>query len=371
MGLLSEKLPPRASAAVFQQHGPEVSRFRQFLNALGCLVVLPIYSVITGYTRHPLTLDILLTIFAAEFNRFSNENRRQRLYGPTRSVKDPEKAIYALPDRGPECMATIVGYREDPMLFARALESYKAVPECRFVLTGVDGDQGPDMEMIRVFQQVFPERSAVIQLDEPFGEIAMRTFGKFASVDRHSQNSQVYMADAIATCCQLAREILAEHDLNLGGVDGVTKLCLFQPHLHKKGIMFTSFIFSIVISEMLGIEYMWSSDSDTIVLPDSLRSTIDTIAGDPTVGGGSSGLIVHNGDETLTTKLGSVVYWSELYITRSTSTSAGTSDCQSGPSTAFRVSALPAILYPWYTQTVLGHRMVSSFHPIPGVVTLN
>lgn len=192
----------------------------------------------------------------------------------------------------------------------------------------------------------------------------MRTFDKMSTIDGNMQVAQVYMEATIAHCCQLAREILAEHDLKLGH-DGVTKLCLFQPHLHKKGIMFTAFIFSIVISEMLGIEYLWSSDSDTIILSDSLRSTIETIAGDPHAGGGSSGLIVHNENDTLTTKLGSVVYWSELYMTRSTSTSSGTSDCQSGPSTAFRVSALPAVLYPWYTQTVLGHRMVSpSFNEI-------
>ena len=154
MSFLDEKLYPRAS--VFRQQGPDVSRFRQFLNFLGCLVVLPIYSVITAYTRHPLTLDILLTIFAAEFNRFSNENRRQRLYGATRSIKDLEKAMHTLPNTGmsPDCMAAIVGYREDPELFARALESYKFAAECRFVLIGVDGDQGPDMEMVRVFQQV-------------------------------------------------------------------------------------------------------------------------------------------------------------------------------------------------------------------------
>jgi len=172
------------------------------------------------------------------------------------------------------------------------------------------------------------------------------------------QAPETYIETTIAHCCQLAREILSEHDLKLGQADGITKLCLFQPHLHKKGIMFTSFIFSIVISEMLGIEYLWSSDSDTIVMRDSLRSTIETIAGDAHVGGASCGLIVHNENDTVTTKLGSVVYWSELYLTRSTSTSSGTSDCQSGPSSAFRVCALPAVLYPWYTQTVMGHRMV-------------
>ncbi|KAJ5103313.1 hypothetical protein N7532_003842 [Penicillium argentinense] len=358
MDSFGDKMYPRLSS--FQERGPEVSRFRQFLNLLGCLIVLPIYSVITGYTRHPLTLDILLTIFSAEYNRFMNENRRRKLHGQPQKIQDLEKASLVSPNanRGPECMAAIVGYREDPELFARALESYKNISECRLVLVGVDGDDVPDMEMIRVFQNVFPKNSAVIHIDEPFGEVAMHTFEKTSTIDGNSQAPQAYMEATIAHCCQLAREILAEHDLRLGQPDGVARLCLYQPHLHKKGIMFSSFIFSIVISEMLGIEYLWSSDSDTIVLPGSLKSTIDTIAGDPNVGGGSSGLIVHNENDTVSTKLGSVVYWSELYMTRSVSTLSGTSDCQSGPSTAFRVSALPAILYPWYTQTVLGHRMV-------------
>jgi hyaluronan synthase len=51
-------------------------------------------------------------------------------------------------------MATIVGYREDPDLFTRALDSYKTAAECRFVLVGVDGDDTPDMEMVDVFQGV-------------------------------------------------------------------------------------------------------------------------------------------------------------------------------------------------------------------------
>ena len=184
----------------------------------------------------------------------------------------------------------------------------------------------------------------------------MKTFEKLSNVDGNVQAREVYMEATIAHCCEIARETLSE--LDLGEAGGVTRLCLFQPHLHKKGIMFSAFIFSIVISEMLGIEYMWSSDSDTIVLPDTLQGTIETISGDPLVGGGSAGLILHNENETITTKLGGMIYWSEVYISRSTALASGISDCQSGPSTAFRVSALPAILYPWYTQTVMGHRMI-------------
>jgi hyaluronan synthase len=156
MDTFNEKVHSPSRYSMVQQQGPDVSRFRQFLNFLGCILVLPIYSIITGYTRHPLTLDVLLTIFAAEYNRYTNETRRQQLQGSSRTVQDPEKATY-LPtatDRATECMAAIVGYREDPELFARALDSYKLASECRFVLVGVDGDDVPDMEMVRVFQNV-------------------------------------------------------------------------------------------------------------------------------------------------------------------------------------------------------------------------
>jgi hyaluronan synthase len=128
--------------------------------------------------------------------------------------------------------------------------------------------------------------------------------------------------------------------------------------MHKKGIMFTTFVFSLVIADILGIEFLWSSDSDTIVFPDSLERTVNAFAADPQAGGASSGLVVHNADETSITKLASAVYWGELYLTRSTPAATGTSDCQSGPSTAFRLAALPEILVPWYLQRALGKRMI-------------
>ncbi len=159
-------------------------------------------------------------------------------------------------------------------------------------------------------------------------------------------------------CIQLARGILEQHRFTAGGPDGIKRLCLRQRHLHKKGIMFTTFVFSLVIADMLGVEFLWSSDSDTIVFPDSLSRTIDTIAADPQAAGASSGLIIHNFADSIISKLSSTVYWGELYLTRSTTAVTLTSDCQSGPCSVFRLSALPDMLVPWYLQTILGKRMV-------------
>ncbi|KAJ5232217.1 hyaluronan synthase [Penicillium chermesinum] len=79
MDSFSEKV--YSGAPVFQQTGPE------FLNFVGCLIVLPIYSIVTGYTRHPLTIDILLTIFAAEYNRYANDRRRRQLKSPPANLR--------------------------------------------------------------------------------------------------------------------------------------------------------------------------------------------------------------------------------------------------------------------------------------------
>ncbi|KAL2267971.1 hypothetical protein VTJ83DRAFT_2817 [Remersonia thermophila] len=345
---------------------------RQFLNFLGCLLALPVWFATTAHTRFPVTLDFLITIALTELNRFVIEGYRatfssQSPQGGWQEELDEKVGLDAgYLEMHPEppqvqCMAAIVGWREDPSLYARALESYKSARSCVFVLCGIDGDEQEDQDMVDVFNKIYPKCSAVIHIPEPLGDVAERVRARAAAqnhrLDRPLSDAEL---DAVAMryCLELARGLLTQHALRIDAPDGVRHLCLRQRHMHKKGIMFTSYIFSLVIADMLGIEFLWSSDSDTIVFPDSLERTINTFASDPEAGGASSGLIVHNDQETTVTKLASAVYWGELYLTRSTPAAAGTSDCQSGPSTAFRLAALPEILIPWYLQRALGKRMI-------------
>jgi hyaluronan synthase len=156
---------PQLRLPSFHCRGPYVSRIRQFFNFLGCLFILPVYYFITGCTSFPLTTDLMISIFVAEYNRWANERRRETLNdaspsSPSTPAEDVEKApLTSLPssrcsDEVTRCMAAIVGYREDPDLFYRALESYKTTDGLAFTLVGVDGDQAPDMDMVRVFQMV-------------------------------------------------------------------------------------------------------------------------------------------------------------------------------------------------------------------------
>lgn len=376
---------------------PHIGLTRKALNILGCLVCLPLYATIAVHCRWPVTLDLVITIALAELNRYVNEGRRIAFYDSEAAVRQPEfreKEDYEPPRTPPrymdekratavdvekvsalatsthdlstrlDCIAAVVGWREDPALFTRALESYRTAKACTFLLVGIDGDEDADQDMVDVFHKVCPNRSRTIHVSEPLGEIAQSVRDKeLALREASGQPFDPSECDAAALnhCIRLARAILAHNDVQLSGPNAVSQLCVRQRHLHKKGIMFTSYIFALIIADTLGLEFLWSSDSDTLVSHDSLLRTVDAIAGDSRIGGASSGLIVYNGTDSVITRLAETVYWGELYLTRSTPAATATSDCQSGPSTVFRLSALPPILVPWYMQTIFGKRMVSPF----------
>ena len=351
-----------------------VSYLRMALNVLGALVCLPLFWLATVHCRWPVTLDLVFTIALAELTRYVNEGRRMAYHDDecvspvVREKMDPEKTAYidvesvsSSSTSSLDIMAAIVGWREDPALYTRALESYRRARGCVFLIAGIDGDEKQDQDMVDVFHLVYPDNSATIHVAEPLGEVAESIRAKETAI-RRGQGLQIVESEidqvAMAHCVHLARAALTKANITFTGPDAITQLCIRQRHLHKKGIMFTTYVFSLVIADILGVEFLWSSDSDTLVMEDSLSRTVDAMAADATIGGASSGLVVHNGDETAVTKLAETVYWGELYLTRSLPAATATSDCQSGPSTIFRLAALPPILVPWYMQTLWGKRMI-------------
>ncbi|KAK8104482.1 uncharacterized protein PG998_011515 [Apiospora kogelbergensis] len=316
---------------------PKVTLLRQVLNLIGCLCIFPLYRAAGTHTSHPATVDLLISILFAEYCRFTNEGRRIALIErEENSSKERQELLLDAGDQeatiglatpeatGPNCdaIAMIVGWREDPGLWRRCLESYKSASGWAFMIVGIDGDEPDDKEMIDVFQQ----------LDEDdIREIAM------------------------SRCMDIARQHLEKH-LQEGG--SLKHLLVHQRHLHKKGIMFTSLVFAMVVAEHLGVRFVWTSDSDSLVRTDSVEGTIATMAADPGAGGASSGMVIHNADESLVAKLSASVYWCDQYLTHALPASVGVSDCQSGPSAAFRLSAIRPILVSWYNQKVLGKRMI-------------
>jgi hyaluronan synthase len=143
------------------------------LNILGCLVCIPAYWAVTVHCAYPVTLDLIFTILLTELNRLVNEGRRLQFYEeeespeylpPSRgessdgSVYDEKHVGFTetqiVPQSRLDAMAAVVGWREDPALFTRALQSYKNAKHCVFMLVGIDGDDVPDRDMVDVFNIV-------------------------------------------------------------------------------------------------------------------------------------------------------------------------------------------------------------------------
>ncbi|KAK7923453.1 glycosyltransferase family 2 protein [Apiospora marii] len=385
-----QKYLPRPTS-VWPDH-PKVSLLRQVANVIGCLCIFPLYRAAGVHTRYPATVDLLISIFFAEYCRFTNEGRRMAL-SRERQVKaassprkedqdllldekqqhlDDEEATMGLAPPEPagpgsdDAVAMIVGWREDPELWRRCLESYKTASGWAFLIVGIDGDEPDDQEMINVFQETYPDQSCVLHIDEPLGEVATAVREReYAERKKSSKATTPLDEDAIneiamGRCMDIARQHLEKHLLQQQGQGQgpIKHLLVSQRHLHKKGIMFTSLVFALVVAEQLGVRFVWTSDSDSLVRPDSVEGTIATMAADAGAGGASSGMVIHNADESLVARLSASVYWCDQYLTHALPASVGVSDCQSGPSAAFRLAAVRPILVPWYNQKVLGKRMV-------------
>jgi hyaluronan synthase len=126
-----------------------------FFNIIGCIIAGYFYFYILLYSERPLTLDIIFSIFQAELCRWVNARRRQ--HPDLQPQNDDNLGLLEKGHSGQQkldCLAAIVGYREDPELFARALESYVDAQNCKFILVCIDGDAEEDQEMINVFRNV-------------------------------------------------------------------------------------------------------------------------------------------------------------------------------------------------------------------------
>lgn len=123
--------------------------------------------------------------------------------------------------------------------------------------------------------------------------------------------------------------------------------------------MFTSFIFAGVISEALGIEFLWTSDSDSwLSRPNTISQVVTAVVMEPLIGGASATLTIHNRNDSVMSSISDTFHRSEMHVTKSYAGALGASDCQSGPSALFRIKALAPVIFSWYRQSFFGHKVV-------------
>lgn len=156
----------------------------------------------------------------------------------------------------------------------------------------------------------------------------------------------------------IALDVLDEHGLQYQRSGKLDAICLSQPHCSKKEIMFTVFIFAMAICKSRRIPFIWSSDSDSWIFPETLARVISGIAEDDSFGGSCAQLEIHNGDSTLVAYLAAAAYWSEIHLMSGFLSAFDAIDCMPGPCALFRREALEEILLEWYDQCLFGQRPV-------------
>ena len=143
-----------------------VSTFDKCYNFFGCILAAFFYFYLLLKSNNLWSIDTAFNIFLAEYTAWSNEKLRKKGAGEELPMSEKshdlsivEKGDYFSPMNGsPDCklgcIAQVVGYREDPTIFTKALESYVQADGCRLVLACIDGNGLEDQVMVDVFQKV-------------------------------------------------------------------------------------------------------------------------------------------------------------------------------------------------------------------------
>lgn len=127
---------------------------QQAFNTVLCVLT---FTLISVYFRRyvyllPITFETVLQILLAEVNRRKSVRRIRQLEHKFSKV-DKEDGMEEK-ELAVRHMASVVGYREEPNLFRKCLQSYRGSPGLELMLVGVDGDHDDDMEMVRIAQEV-------------------------------------------------------------------------------------------------------------------------------------------------------------------------------------------------------------------------
>ncbi|EKG21103.1 hypothetical protein MPH_01588 [Macrophomina phaseolina MS6] len=356
---------------------PPLPRWKLIFNSiLGAVFFIFSFFILRQKTSTflPLTVDTIWQIVLTDISRQKSKRALTELKAKV-STHEAEKSGIRTSAAGVPYLISIVGYREEEKLFRKCLETYKTCTGVTTIMVGIDGNESEDMEMVRAVQTVYPQ-TTVIPIQEPLGKMAQRlaelkAFGGFfaPSEDPHKRLEVFHALPeetktdaekwAMREVVKAATEILMESGvLKHDDEGGVQVICFHEPHLCKKDIIFTNMVFSIALWQARQVDYVWTSDSDTMVLENTVDQAIGCMALDPGVGGTCTSLGVHNGNDSGIAALTAAAYWSELAFCRGQTGSVEATDCQPGPCAAFKISALERIMFPWYMQTSLGRKTI-------------
>ncbi|KAH7393660.1 nucleotide-diphospho-sugar transferase [Cadophora sp. MPI-SDFR-AT-0126] len=361
--------------------GPALVRSsRSFLKVGGTLGILATTFTTLQFGQLTLTLDLIVKLlitfaYTHGFARFHSKLRipiyehpnnketafdddweGNKLYAidETCVVEDAERnQSDSISNHSQKITAAVVGWREDEELYRRCLQGLAADPRCGPVIAGIDGDTAQDEEMVHIFMDTFPG-GVVIRLKEQLSKTLDRYMLSANLMDVEIEENNTFIMDHVSSFIR----VRLEEAIFPRSIKDIQALCIVQPHQSKKDILFTALSFATIISTESNIPYIFSTDSDSMIVPGTLGKIIESLESDANIGGVSGHLRFSHPQPSYLTRMTASHYWFEQEIPKSQGAIFGATECQPGPCAGFRVPVLQSVLVPWFCQSVFGHRTV-------------
>lgn len=199
----------------------------------------------------------------------------------------------------------VVGYREDPILFRKCLESMKMFfydSKIEKILVVIDGNSPEDQYMVDIFKRVFDTDS---------------------------------------------KHILS----SIFSVPVEKALCISQDHEGKRRVLYTGLKLSILM-DVYGVI---CTDSDTIFHKDVVSSLSKVLEHSEDIGAVTGNVEILN-KNTIISYLSHLRYWFSCNVERAYQSYNGCVMCVSGPLGVYKTEYFSKILDDWYTQEFLGEK---------------
>ncbi|KAH7364857.1 hypothetical protein BKA65DRAFT_573415 [Rhexocercosporidium sp. MPI-PUGE-AT-0058] len=124
-------------------------------------------------------------------------------------------------------------------------------------------------------------------------------------------------------------------------------ICFTQPHRDLEEVRLAGWILSIVIADLKNANYLWSSDSDTIVLPVTISNCSKIVAAKPAAAGASALVELSTSHVSFIGQMAQTAYNWDEFLNRSALGALGASEYLKGPGLLFRIAALRTVAASW------------------------
>ncbi|ODQ55543.1 hypothetical protein SAICODRAFT_52861, partial [Saitoella complicata NRRL Y-17804] len=279
-----------------------------------------------------LIVDFLVQTSCAIMNRIW-------IWKVERAAIAKEKAMFedGATDRGYEIAPVVVGYREAAEDWKACLRTLRDMdcPEVKVVIGVSDGDQGPDQEMAHGFKENYQAITST------------RIRFKNWIVGHHPPMEDEARSYAWVETTKEVKKIFNELELHQ------YKAVFFtQPHGSKRTAMFTGFMMAMQGYETK--DYLFTTDSDTLVDKMALTHMARIMESDPMNGGVCGDVRISNKTGSVLAFMSHLRYWFAFNIERGCQSFFKCVTCISGPLGFYRVDHLKLVLGEWVTQSFGG-----------------